>query len=101
VSREEVRIRIANNPFLREEAKDPARLAALRAACAAVLGSEPPVELEVAQGEAESPLHREHIERAAREHDRKREAAEHDTVRAALSEFEGARLRGVRLVDKE
>lgn len=101
VGRGLVRVRLPNRPFLKEEARKPERLEALRAACRAVLGGEPEVKLEVAEGSVRSAREREHIERAARLHDRKREATEHDAVRAALAEFEGAKIQQVKLIDDE
>jgi hypothetical protein len=97
-----VTLRLPDQPFFRGEAKSPQRLQALEAACRTFFQADVTVRLEVAGGaDGARPLERAHIEQAARDHDRKREATEHSMVRAALNEFEGARIETIKLFDDD
>jgi hypothetical protein len=101
LSKTKISLRLPDQPFFRGEAENPQRLQALETACREVFGVEIPVRLKVAEGATSSALDREHIDHAARDHDRRREAMEHSMVRAALSEFEGARIATIKLHDDD
>jgi DNA polymerase-3 subunit gamma/tau len=96
-----VRLRLPDQPFFRAEAKSPQRLQALEAAFRAFFQTDVTVRLEIAEGGGAKPPERGHIEHAAREHDRRREAMEHSMVRAALNEFDGARIETIKLFDED
>lgn len=100
LSNSTVRIRLPDQPFYRGEAKNPQRLEALSSACRELFGADVKVHVEVAEV-GTTTVEREHIESAAREQDRRREAMEHSMVRAALNEFEGARIKSVNLIDDD
>lgn len=100
LSASSVRIRLPDQPFYRGEAKNPQRLEALRTACRELFGADVQVHVEVAEV-GTTAAEREHIESAVREQDRRREAMEHSMVRAALSEFEGAQIKTINLIDNE
>ena len=97
VSLKGLKLSLPDEPFFQGEAKNPQRAEAVRDACFKLWGTQVPVELVVAEGTQGGLAQKEHIEHAAREHDRRQEALAHTMVRAALSEFDGAQVKKVRL----
>jgi DNA polymerase-3 subunit gamma/tau len=93
-------LRLPGEPFFENEAKSPQRRDAFTAVCRAYFGADVPVRIEVGGAETGgSTVERQHIESAAKAHDRRRDAEEHALVRAALVEFEGAKIAEIKLLD--
>jgi DNA polymerase-3 subunit gamma/tau len=99
VTAEGLELALPDEPFFQAQAKNPQCAKAVQQASEALYGHAVEVDFTVAASDGPSIAERAHIENAAREQDRKREALEHTAVRAALNEFEGARIKKIRLFD--
>lgn len=97
LSPRKVKLRLPDQPLFRGAVSDPHRIKGLQKICRDFFQADVQVELEVNEDISNDAMERANIDHAARMHERRREAMEHIMVRAALSEFEGAQIKEIRL----